>query len=575
MARKILEGVIIAVFFLIFLSIFVKVETRTNAEEVHLEVSNISMSFAAERELDNIINGSLAEGYSHVEMAISENYTIKAKKVIEVKTQGTVIVPLVYTPNIHFDNITIKNAKLLNASILITEYRTILLLKLEVPEGRRARIDIKYWGRICESCEDKSLGRELNYLFVRWRSRDEIELSQGFFLPVEGNKIPITKISLKLPKAWEGWKGIALKCVCDDVCDECLPLEFRKYNEELRLEDHIFNTFMVIIGNFKVEQFTVNNVNVTMYLSRNASSNYTRVVEDIIETFSSLYQPYPYQKLTIVFSRNFLPHSGGNFNYVVLVVPNASPSLLAHEISHSWFGHYAKLRRIHESLATYSAHLFALQFYERHPEELKRYNMTLSEALDYSEKQIITYSHNYTKPLARVYIEGILDPRIRNAIQYMKGAFVFRSLQFVLGNETFFEGLRELLKECHGRECNLTDVQDVFEKVSGQDLDWFFEEWFYTAKLPDYEVENLSVTQRDDKYLLNFEIVDKNNFTMPLEVEVMTSKEKLVKKVWIKGKAKVSFELNDKPTKITLDPNEWMINENKKYNVEGIEIIVK
>ncbi|MCD6559076.1 MAG: aminopeptidase, partial [Palaeococcus sp.] len=107
-------------------------------------------------------------------------------------------------------------------------------------------------------------------------------------------------------------------------------------------------------------------------------------------------------------------------------------------------------------------------------------------------------------------------------------------------------------------------------------LDWFFKEWFYTPKVPDYEVGNLSVTQRDDKYFLTFEIVDKNNFTMPLEVEVMTSsREKVVKKVWIKGRTKVHFELNDAPTKIILDPNEWMVNENKKYNVEGIEIIVE
>jgi len=106
-------------------------------------------------------------------------------------------------------------------------------------------------------------------------------------------------------------------------------------------------------------------------------------------------------------------------------------------------------------------------------------------------------------------------------------------------------------------------------------LDWFFKEWFYTPKVPDYEVGNLSVTQRDDKYFLTFEIVDKNNFTMPLEIEVITSKEKLVKKVWIKEKAKVIFELKDKPLKIILDPNEWIVNENKKYNIEGIEIIVE
>ncbi|WP_167886979.1 MULTISPECIES: hypothetical protein [unclassified Thermococcus] len=39
-------------------------------------------------------------------------------------------------------------------------------------------------------------------------------------------------------------------------------------------------------------------------------------------------------------------------------------------------------------------------------------------------------------------------------------------------------------------------------------------------------------------------------------------------------KAKVNFELNDKPTEILLDPNEWMININKKEKIEGIEVVV-
>jgi len=137
-----------------------------------------------------------------------------------------------------------------------------------------------------------------------------------------------------------------------------------------------------------------------------------------------------------------------------------------------------------------------------------------------------------------------------------------------------FEGLREFLKDCHGRECNLIDVQNVFERVSGQDLNWFFREWFYITKVPDYYVENLSLTHENGKYLLSFEIIDKNNFTMPLEVEVTTTTEKVIKKVWVDGRAKVSFELEDKPTTIVLDPNECMVNENRKYTLGGIEIIV-
>jgi len=71
-------------------------------------------------------------------------------------------------------------------------------------------------------------------------------------------------------------------------------------------------------------------------------------------------------------------------------------------------------------------------------------------------------------------------------------------------------------------------------------------------------VKNLSVEQKAGKYFLNFEIVDKSNFTMPLEVEVITPKEKVVKRIWVNESAKVGFELDEKPLEIVLDPtNRW------------------
>jgi len=322
---------------------------------------------------------------------------------------------------------------------------------------------------------------------------------------------------------------------------------------------------------FQKTEITIRNAKLTVYTPKKSYLDFqelTNITAQIVWHYIKRLSMLPYQEINVFFDPDII--FGEEFEYfengIVVVglrthygfLGNADilPTI-AHELAHLWFGSYVHLGRLDESLAT---------FMEFDVDKLT------GESLKEREKQAVRDSKRYGISLVQVYQEGILDPQIRLGVEYYKGAFVFRSLQFVLGNETFFEGLRELLKECHGRECNLTDVQDVFEKVSEQDLDWFFEEWFYTAKLPDYEVENLSITQRDDKCFLTFEFIDKNNFTMPLEVEVMTSKEKLVKKVWIKGKAKVSFELNDKPTKIILDPNEWMVNKNKKYNVKGMEI---
>ena len=251
----------------------------------------------------------------------------------------------------------------------------------------------------------------------------------------------------------------------------------------------------------------------------------------------------------------YAPPSVGNVVY-------SNPGLIFHDLGHLWFGGYTKLGRMDESLATHM--------------ELLVISRVDKQYLNYFDdiENLKILPNIKSMPLIDTYNEGIPYPTIRNAIIYYKGAFVFRSLQFVLGNETFFKSIRELLRECHGKECNLTDVQKVFERISGQNLDWFFREWFYITKVPDYYVENLSLTRERGKYILNFEIIDKNNFTMPLEVEVITANEKVIKKVWIDGRAKVSFELEDKPATILLDPNEWMVNENRKYTLSGIEIIV-
>ncbi|RLF92155.1 hypothetical protein DRN82_00565 [Thermococci archaeon] len=177
--------------------------------------------------------------------------------------------------------------------------------------------------------------------------------------------------------------------------------------------------------------------------------------------------------------------------------------LLAHEIAHVWFGDYASFGRVDKSLANYLAIVCTGSY----------------GLIDYVENSLA----NSTYSLVRIYEGNVFNPRAEAEIYY-KGAFIFRSLQFVLGNETFFEGLRELLRACHNRECNLTDIQGIFERVSGRDLDWFFREWFYSKEMPRYRISNLRGS-------LEFDIIDESNFTMPVEVQVITPTKSFTKKI--------------------------------------------
>ncbi|WP_237702802.1 M1 family aminopeptidase [Thermococcus barophilus] len=570
MKRKYLLGVLSV--FIIFLLFFMRDDN--NIQVTHVNILNLSISLVSDEELNNLANQSVIKGYSQVKIRIFENYTFNANKTIKVGNTGVVYVPVLYSPRIHFNDIFIENAELLNASILVSERGSILLLKLKIPKGTRAGIRFEYQGSIREQiCARVGIIRTL---FVKYESPDEIEMCPEMFLPEISNGFLETKIILELPQSWRTWTGIIVSN--SGVLEPKAQLNGRL----IFTSRGLFIPFL-ILGDFKMMRYNVNDVKVEIYfpkyLSLNVSSRYEDVVGDIIRTFSSWYMPYPYQNLTIIFSSNMMRMTGINKNSPILITANATPSLLAHEISHSWFGGYAEFGNIDESLATYSEMSYMIRFYNEHPEELEnyaRYNLTtIQKVLDFVEERVLKYNHDYPKPLSQVYRTWIPNSTIRNAIMYDKGAFVFRSLQFVLGNETFFKGLRELLRECHNKECNLTDVQNVFERVSGQNLDWFFKEWFYTAKVPDYDVRNLSLEEKGGKYLLTFEIIDKNNFTMPLEVEVKTPTKSFIKKVWINGTARVEFELDKKPTEIILDPNEWMVNENKKYNVDEIEITIE
>ncbi|WP_457753076.1 M1 family aminopeptidase [Thermococcus sp.] len=282
--------------------------------------------------------------------------------------------------------------------------------------------------------------------------------------------------------------------------------------------------------------------------------------KDVISTYVHLYSIVPSGNYYII-NWNYWECKGNGFLNGIIVGMwstkghiGLNKRLIAHELAHSWFGGYDDFGVLNEALATFSDLYVENKFGENW------YSAAEDKAL-----------HDDIIPIVKI-TKNV--PEYQH-ILYYKGAFIFHSLQFVLGNETFFEGLRELLRECHGKECNLTDVQNVFENVSGQDLDWFFKEWFYTAKVPDYDVRNLKLDQKAGRYFLNFDVIDKNNFTMPLEVEVLTSRGRIIKKIWVAGSVKVNFELKDKPLKIILDPNEWMVNINRREEINNIEVVIE
>jgi aminopeptidase N len=68
---------------------------------------------------------------------------------------------------------------------------------------------------------------------------------------------------------------------------------------------------------------------------------------------------------------------------------------------------------------------------------------------------------------------------------YNKGAMVLHMLRRTLGDDKFFEGLRQFYTTWKFRKAGTDDFRRMMEKVSGQDLTSFFDGWIYGSAVPE------------------------------------------------------------------------------------------
>ncbi|HAZ24725.1 MAG TPA: peptidase, partial [Algoriphagus sp.] len=107
--------------------------------------------------------------------------------------------------------------------------------------------------------------------------------------------------------------------------------------------------------------------------------------------------------------------------------------------------------------------------------------------------------------LIRFYYEDNED--MFDSHSYSKGGVILHMLREYVGDELFFQSLNNYLTTHALSSVEVHDLRLAFEKTTGEDLNWFFNQWFLDKGHPELEVdvdysipENIliSVSQRQD-----------------------------------------------------------------------------
>jgi hypothetical protein len=157
---------------------------------------------------------------------------------------------------------------------------------------------------------------------------------------------------------------------------------------------------------------------------------------------------------------------------------------------------------------------------------------------------------------------------------YEKGACVLHMLRHVVGDSIFLASLAAYRAAYEYESAVTPQFQAEVEAVSGQDLDWFFNEWVYDVHWPEYEY-----SWRYDAVKAGYDlslIIDQVQtsgpvYTMPVEVGITTVAGDTLVTLWVdEAPDTFSVSLAAEPTAIELDPENWILNTAEEVPYAGL-----
>ena len=104
-------------------------------------------------------------------------------------------------------------------------------------------------------------------------------------------------------------------------------------------------------------------------------------------------------------------------------------------------------------------------------------------------------------------------------VSYNKGGAILHMLRKYLGDNAFFLGLKKYLNTYQFKSAEVSQLRLALEEVSGKDLQWFFNQWFFGSGHPNIEV-SYDYNSLEKTVTVNFVQTQNNAFKFPMAIDI-------------------------------------------------------
>jgi aminopeptidase N len=228
-------------------------------------------------------------------------------------------------------------------------------------------------------------------------------------------------------------------------------------------------------------------------------------LNNAIEIYESKYGEYQWDRVGYVmtpFPYGAMEHAT-NIVYPVATVAGGTlnyETLMAHELSHHWWGDYitckdSKEMWINEGSARFSEFVFLEGLYG----QSAYYDEVYNNHYDVLKQHYIIDSGYYA-------IANVPENFTYGETTYNKGADVLYNLRGYLGDSLFFLGMRGVLDSAKWGNLSSTDYKNYMSHTVNVDLTDFFDGWVFQPGFPDFDIDSYSISGTAGNYLLEINI---------------------------------------------------------------------
>ena len=238
---------------------------------------------------------------------------------------------------------------------------------------------------------------------------------------------------------------------------------------------------------------------------------------------------------------------------------NRWEEVIAHELFHQWFGDLVTTESwsnitLNESFADYSETLW---------DEYKYGRDAGDEHIFENRQSYLSSPANAKKDLVRFYYNDKED--VFDQVSYPKGGAILHMLRNYVGDSAFFKALNLYLTTNKFKSAEAHQLRLAFEEITGKDLNWFWNEWYFSHGHPSLEITYSYDNAAKKVQVIVNQVQEENIFKLPVAIDIYNGTNKTRHKVLVQDKVDTfSFASASKPELVNFDGDKILLCTKKE-----------